>query len=224
MSYLPSDEINPFQAPKARIGGLASEVDDTDLGHAELIRREHISHESSIRTLGILYYLGCFFGLIATFFMFLMGSGVIPLPQNNPNMPADTMRYFFLGAGAFYFFITILFGFLGYGLRKLQVWARWTILVLTSLSLLYTLGVSVLAAFANPIIGLVSLAIGSIIPGYILYLVASPKAGMIFSAEYKAIILKTPHVKAKTSLLVKIVLVLLVGLILFLIIGGISNR
>jgi len=71
------------------------------------------------------------------------------------------------------------------------------------------------AFLANPIAGAITLLVGSLIPGYILYMMVSAKGSMVFSPEYKAIILKTPHVKYKTSLIVKIflaILLLVIGL------------
>ena len=46
--------------------------------------------------------------------------------------------------------------------------------------------------------------------GYIVYLLVARKSGMVFSAEYKEIIRKSPQVKYKTGVIVK---VFLIGLI-----------
>jgi hypothetical protein len=225
MSYLPGDEANPFRAPAARIGDYSTDVNEIDRGEAESIRRVHINHEASIKTLGMLYYIGTGFGIFGAIGLLVLGSGLVPLNQGNQanqaGMSPQMMQGFFLGMAVFYIALSVLQGFLGYGLRAFQVWARWTVIVLTALSLLYVLVVSLMAALTQPLVGLFVLVISSLIPAYILYLMASSKGSMIFSAEYKDIIRKTPHVKAKTSLLVKIVLVLLVALILFIIVAAI---
>jgi hypothetical protein len=46
-----------------------------------------------------------------------------------------------------------------------------------------------------------------------LCLLVSSKASTIFSPEYKAIIAQTPHIKYRTSLMLKIVLALFVAII-----------
>ena len=71
-------------------------------------------------------------------------------------------------------------------------------------------------------IGLLGFPIGTIINGYILYLVLSEKGKMVFSPGYQDIIQQTPHIKYKTSILVSIVVALfiaivVVGLIVFLV-------
>jgi hypothetical protein len=49
-----------------------------------------------------------------------------------------------------------------------------------------------------------------IIPGYILYLLLSPKGSMVFSPEYWEAIERTPHIKYKTSWLLKGCLILFI--------------
>ena len=86
--------------------------------------------------------------------------------------------------------------FAGWGVRALRPWARIVGCVLSA-------------------IGLVWVPIGTLINGYILYLLVSKKGRMIFSPEYQDIIAATPHVKYRMSIVVWIFLALLVGLILF---------
>src|SRR5712672_1863875 len=47
-----SEAINPYAAPTARVDDAGANPE------AEAIRRAHLSHEASIRAIGILYYLG----------------------------------------------------------------------------------------------------------------------------------------------------------------------
>lgn len=81
-----------------------------------------------------------------------------------------------------------------FGLRGLQGWAR----IPTGL-------------FSG--LGLLSFPVGTLINGYILYLIFSAKGSMVFSEDYREIMAQTPHIKYRTSIIVKIVLFLLLALI-----------
>jgi hypothetical protein len=59
-------------------------------------------------------------------------------------------------------------------------------------------------------LGLLGFPIGTLINGYILYLLYSKKGKMVFSEEYQAIRLATPHIKYKTSIVVWVLLLLLI--------------
>jgi hypothetical protein len=99
---------------------------------------------------------------------------------------------FFLVLGGMQFWV-------GRAIRRLKPWSRIPTGILSG-------------------IGLLGFPIGTIINGYILYLVFSEKGKMVFSEEYQAVIQRTPHVKQRTSIVVWIVLgVLLVilGLVIF---------
>jgi hypothetical protein len=87
----------------------------------------------------------------------------------------------------------------GSGLRRLRTWARIPTAILSG-------------------IGLLGFPLGTLINGYILYLVLSQKGATVFSADYQAVIQQTPHIKYRTSPVVWII----VGLVLLLIIGGIT--
>ena len=147
---------------------------DTD---AELIRRASSGHEASIKSLGLLNYLGAFFGVFGTVMMLVLGLGLIPY-KNPTGPPPEIMRPIFLGLSLVYLAMTFLNAGMGYGLRRLQVWARWTTVVLTVLGLLASESASSSwpsSPYGNAIAGLVVLLIGSLIPGYILYLMVSAK-------------------------------------------------
>ncbi len=130
MSEVSFDESNPFEAPKARIGNLASQVDDTDQGQAELTRRRYIGHESSIKTLGILAYLcavPAVLGMITMVVLAIVGPPANP--GNNAQIPAGMLRLILIGGGVFYLAVASVFGLIGFGLRRLLTWARWTVVV-----------------------------------------------------------------------------------------------
>ena len=86
----------------------------------------------------------------------------------------------------------------GRGLRRLRRWVRIPVGVLSGL-------------------GLLGFPIGTLINGYILYLVFCKKGEMVFSGDYREVIDKTPHIRYRTSVLVWVVL----GLILLLVVAAV---
>jgi hypothetical protein len=163
-------EANPYAAPAAAPGDLPL------LNDPEAVRREHIAHEASVRSIGTLYLLGAI-GLTGCtlFYAYAMVSGG-PL--------AEESAWSLVG---FLAVMTALHFWLGSGLRKLKKPARAVAAILTA-------------------IGLIGIPIGTIISAYVLYLLMSRKGNMVFSPEYKQIIEITPNVKYKTSKVVWIVL------------------
>ena len=93
----------------------------------------------------------------------------------------------------------------GIGLRRLSPWAR--------------IPSGILSGF-----GLLGFPIGTLINGYILYLLFSKKGTTVFSEEYKRAIAQTPHIKYRTSLVVWILLGLLLLLIGGLVVGFLISR
>ncbi len=88
MSFAPPEDVNPFDPPRAEIGQRAFDSGLVD-NEAELIRRAHFGHEASIRSLGLLSYLGAIFWTIGTVGLLVMASGLVALnqPNANPNAP-----------------------------------------------------------------------------------------------------------------------------------------
>ncbi len=180
---------------------------------AELVRREHIGHEMNIKSLGHLnYLLACFWSFFVVFAI-LMATGVIPLPPNQRGGADQDMQKIIMGAGAvFYLVLATINGSLGFGLTHLHVWARWAAIVFIVLAILW---VGLLATFAfmafNPAVGLGILIVGEGILGLALSLLVVPKSGVVFSADYREIRRKTPHIKYRTSLIVKVLLVMILA-------------
>ncbi|MFO0908485.1 MAG: hypothetical protein U0794_09005 [Isosphaeraceae bacterium] len=202
--------INPFAAPQAELGE-APPLLDTDLARAEAIRREHISHETSIKSIGTLHLLGAFFTLIG-----LVGAAfaIVSLLQG-PGSAGLSLT----GAAMLVYFavVSILLIAVGLGLRKLRPWARWVdsgLLTLSMLSNLASVGLSVVTDPGRLGQAIAIFAGSSLIPGYMLYLLLSAKGTVVFSREYQEIIARTPHVKMKTSCIVKAFLIFLVVVIL----------
>ncbi|MBN1910868.1 MAG: hypothetical protein JW818_14075 [Pirellulales bacterium] len=205
------DPTNPYQAPPD-VDTMGWQPSSPDLRDAELIRRENLNHEASVRSVGWLFYLGAVllvFGLIAMISLI----DRVPLPME-----------FLLIMIAIYGVMAVASAFSGYGLRRLRPWARILTGILASLSVLGLLINIVQAvnpdfrgprAAGNPIF----ILIGLLLNIYILYLLFSPKGSTVFSAEYKQIIDQTPHIRYRTSIIVWIVLGLLIFVILLGVVG-----
>lgn len=153
---------------------------------AEEVRRAHISHEASVKSVGILYFLGA--GV-------LVPAGAVLLFAPEAAQKATGFALMLLGGFQL---------FCGIGIRKLRPWARIVAGVLSG-------------------IGLLGFPLGTIINGYILYLLFSKKGTTVFSEEYQRVIAATPHVKYRTSIIVWIflalLLLLIVGAVVFAVFG-----
>ena len=160
----------PIAVQKLREGLVDSE--------AEEIRKKHIRHEASIKSVGVLYFLGSAFMVVAGFTQ-------LASPRAGQNV---MLAVLFLGLAAVQIWA-------GIGLRRLKLPGRLAAGILSGL-------------------GLLAFPVGTIINGYILYLLYSKKGSTVFSPEYKQVIEATPHIKYRTS----IVIWILLGLV-FLLIG-----
>jgi len=168
-----SAAVNPYAPPRAHVDDVAQFDSE-----AEEIRREHIKHEASIRSIGALYYLSG--GLMCVLAIGLFTGAF-----------ATRTEPFMMGVAVAYVAIGVLMLFVARGVRTLRPWARTTTIVLAA-------------------IGLLGFPVGTLINGYILYLMLSKKGKRIFEDDYKDIIEATPHVKHRTSIVVWIALGLLV--------------
>jgi hypothetical protein len=217
MGRSPGDDLNPFAPPRARIGDRAAQADGPIDDQAERIRRLHLSHEASVKAVGVLGYLASgFCGFIVVIFPLMA-------PDFGRVNPISTsMR---ISVVAFYGALCAVAFALGYGLRLLQAWARWTTMILSMLALMYCLMVIViLLGFAiGPVpSGVVPLLIGlGLILAYFFYLMVAPKGAVVFSAEYQRVIAATPEIRTRTSPIVKVFLGFLVGLLVLAVVAAI---
>lgn len=208
MSTLPppspaEEAFNPYAAPKAEIGSdFAVEMQSDD----EAIRKKYLNHEASVRAIGALNYLGGVVwvtaGLFLTGWSVLLMSGVLPRGADSP----EKWLYGAMGVGLLA--LGVLVFLLGRGLRRFRPWARWSEVALASIGALANV------AQLNPF--------GLLFPVYFLYVMLSKKGTMVFSPEYQAVRARTPHIKYKTSLIVKIAVVLLLTVLCLAIVGGIT--
>jgi hypothetical protein len=151
----------------------------SEIEEAEAIRKQHIKVEATVKSVGTLYYLGAFLLI-----MFGLMTAFVP------SMDKSTSQGEALIISVLVLAVGIAEGVLAYGLRRLRSWARWPTVAL---------------AF----IGLLGFPLGTLISIVILVNLFGKKATMVFSPEYKDIIAATPHVKHRTSIIVKVLLVLL---------------
>ena len=101
----------------------------------------------------------------------------------------------FLAGGAAYVALALPFILLARGLRRLSPRVRVPVTILS-------------------VIGLLVVPLGTLINGYILYLVHSAKGRRVMTPEYAAIIARTPHIRYRTSGVVLKAFVLLILLFL----------
>ncbi len=222
MATMNPDNRNPFQAPTASIAAPTLTGASAD---AELIRRTYLKHEASIKGIGSLSYLGAFFCGLAVVLCGLGIIGLFTLPQANTNPEVDPRIMLGVFAGIA-LLLTVIYGGMGYGLRNLQPWAKWTTVALIGLGFLINLVQIVMALAVSPALAVgtfIGAAIGSVIPIYVLYLMVSAKGAMVFSREYREVIRQTPDIKYKTSIIVKVLLVFLILVLLLMVIGGILS-
>lgn len=154
-----TEALNPYSTPKALIADVGVDAE------MEAVRQAHISVEASLRSVGLLYYLGTIGLIVSGLAMFagLVEFGVISIV------------------------FAVAMAVVGYGLRTLKPWVRVPAIVLAA-------------------IGLLGFPVGTLINGYVLYLLLCTKGRFIFTPEYEAVRQATPHVRYRTSIVVWIVI------------------
>ena len=170
-----SETMTLYAPPSADL-----DISDIELGDAEIVRKEHLGHEASLRSVGALYYLGTaflgclsIFSLVAAFDGSESGAGV---------MVVIAIVYGLFAAG---------YAAIGRGLRNCSPRVK-------------------TAATVFSVIGLLGFPLGTLINAYILYLLHSQKGKVVLSREYQDVVAQTPHLKHKSSIVVWIALALIV--------------
>ena len=180
----PSTAVDPYAPPRADVTPRADGVNN-----AEQIRRQFLNHEASIRSFGFLYLLNGWVGLAGTavIVIILIFAGASGEFNDLGGLGLLLLLAVFLGVFSYF---TL---FLGRGMRALDPKVK--------------TGVTILAG-----IGLLGFPLGTLINGYILYLIHGEKGKRVMSAEYQSVVAQTPHIKYQMSLIVKIFLVLILAL------------
>lgn len=166
-------EFNPYAPPQA-----ATLIEESS---PAAIRRAHINHESSVKSVGGLYtlfgglmLLPVFIGILESFTRVAHG-----------NDAASLVMTLLIAVGVLV---------LGTSVRRLKPWARIAMAVVSGL-----LGAVSLLTVVFPLLNL-----------YVLWLMLSAKGRMVFSPTYQQIILLTPDVKPRTSVVSWFLLCLLI--------------
>jgi hypothetical protein len=193
---------NPY-APSGSSYSDASLDSNFDLSQAELIRKSHLNHEANIQSFGCLYTLGGILGILGAIFyiglgIFIMAGGENPQAGVNP-MAAGIM--------------TTLIGVVFLAIAVAQLFAGRSMQTLNPSGKILAIIISA--------IGLLGFPCGTLISGYLLYLLVSAKGEMVFSSAYKEVMQATPHIRYRTSIIVWIFLFLLIGVILLGVVAAI---
>lgn len=157
-----------------------------DASDAETVRREHLTHEVSLKSVGILIYIGA---VASIFIAILIFSGQAPEDQA-----------------------------VGVGALLLGIFSIWVGTLYRRLSPRVKIPGTILSA-----LGLLNFPFGTLINGYILYLIHSEKGRRILTPEYHEIIAQTPHVEYRTPLFIKIILIFLVLFFVVAIVGAVLS-
>lgn len=167
---------NPYSAPLSTVDGPTADTPDGAVAD----RRDHLNVERGLAQMGMLYLIGgaavCAGLVFPVFMLFELATG-----------SGDALEPGGVGMWAL---MLVLYGvvgpanvWIGLGLRRRNP------------------GVRVLASiFAG--LSLLSVPLGTILGGYLLWLMWSTKGKRVFAPDYQAVIDATPEVVAKTSLLV----------------------
>ena len=194
---------NPY-APSGSSYGDASLDANFDLSQAELIRKSHLSHEANIQGFGCLYTLGGILGILGAISyvgigIFVMAGGVVPKGLESMVFGAGGDR---LVSGG----LTTLVGVVFLAIAVAQLFAGRSMQTLNPSGKILAI---VVAA-----IGMLQFPCGTLISGYLLYLLVSAKGRTVFSSAYKEVMQATPHIRYRTSIIVWIFLFILIGVLL----------
>ena len=194
---------NPY-APSGSSYGDASLDANFDLSQAELIRKSHLSHEANIQGFGCLYTLGGILGILGAISyvgigIFVMACGVVP----------KELEFMVFGAGGDRLVsggLTTLVGVIFLAIAVAQLFAGRSMQTLNPSGKILAI---VVAA-----IGMLQFPCGTLISGYLLYLLVSAKGRTVYSSAYKEVMQATPHIRYRTSIIVWIFLFILIGVLL----------
>ena len=148
------------------------EFADRTAAEAVAIRAAHIGHERQLQSIGLLFGLGAVVLLLTLLALLLPGD------DGGPGDARQTAGV--VGGGLLLGMFAAASAALACGYRTLAPWVRH---VGTPVSLL----------------GLLALPVGTVLHGYILYLVWCPKGRRVLAPDYAAIIRATPDVRYKRT-------------------------
>ena len=157
----------------------------------ERIRQDHIRHEVQLKSIGSLYgFAAILLGMSAVFIFITLFVGDNAAPKEYGSM--------FTGMLLVYGALSVAMFAMAYGYRKLLPWVK-------------------IPGTLLSVIGLLGIPVGTLINGYILYLIWCKQGQVVLGDGYQDIIRATPHVKYKRTLGDKIAL----GIVIALLLGGV---
>ncbi|MGL6290675.1 MAG: hypothetical protein ACRC2H_08330 [Silanimonas sp.] len=139
---------------------------------AVAIREAHIGHERQLKSVGLLFGLGAALMLLALLVTLLPGDDGVP---GNARQMAGVV-----GGGLLIALFAAAAGALAFGYRTLAPWVKF---VGTPISIL----------------GLLAIPVGTLLHGWILYLIWCEKGRRVLANDYAAIIRATPQVRYKRT-------------------------
>jgi serine/threonine protein kinase len=182
-----SPPIEGFQ----ELPAAARAPDWIDAPEAETIRRAHIQHEASIKSVGTLYSIGAV----------LIGISAAGVPLVSCFDTSTGEAIFGLMLGGLFAGLAVQSFRVGEGLkrldRKVRVWG--TVLALFLIFAYFSIGIYV-----------IFLPVG-VIGIYVISLLNSSKAARIFAEDYADIVKQTPHVTGRSSQVLLGILAAMVG-------------
>lgn len=146
------------------------------------VRKTHLTHEASIKSIGLLYYLAAVIMPVAAISEILRPAG------EDKGLPWYVLVLLLVMA--------LVYAVVGRWFRTLNPKAR-------------------IPGAIISVLGLLAFPVGTLINGYILYLIFAKKSKVVFAEDYRAVIAATPEIKYKTSVLVWI----LAGLLVVVLVG-----
>jgi len=172
---------SPVAIPSAAPPVVAASTD------AEATRLAYFSHEQNVRSIGTFFYFSG--GLTLLLAVFLLACGLIATLGGKENSS---------GPLAIITVEVLIFVVVG----GLSLWAAGKFKRLDPRG---RIPGTILAA-----LGLLSIPVGTVINGFILYLIYSEKGRFVFSDQYRSVVDATPQIVCKMALWVKIVLGLMI--------------
>ncbi len=201
---------NPY-APSGSSYGDASLDANFDLSQAELIRKSHLNHEANIQGFGCLYTLGGIMGILGA--IFYIGIGIFVMAGGGVSEELQPLVFGANGDPMVAGITTTLVGVIFLAIAVAQLFAGRSMQTLNPSGKILAI---VVAA-----IGMLQFPCGTLISGYLLYLLVSAKGRTVYSSAYKEVMQATPHIRYRTSIIVWIFLFLLIGVILLGVVGAI---
>ncbi|OUW85160.1 MAG: hypothetical protein CBD74_03645 [Saprospirales bacterium TMED214] len=189
---LSSHSQNPYGPPTNQSFEQGFATNTTDF---EQLRQYHLKHEASIRSFGLLYWLGGGFGLFSGVLAIIFAIVGVS-DQQQIGFPFEAVIF-----GVVYLVIALIQIAVGTGLRKFTPIGKF-------------------GGIIFGMMGLLAIPLGTLLSGYMLYLLLSAKGKYIFSPEYQEVLKATPHIVYKTPTIIVVFGVLL--LILFIAVGILS--